>query len=246
MSTGRTRTGRDMSQLLADVGHHLPTTPAPVTPPHGGRLFRYTPARGARRPGRGWAPAAAPVATYRMTSDQAPVFWPFIAGPGLPPTGAQMGVDVLSGAGFYADPIGWVLRDDIPVTNPNVICMGKPGTGKSATAKAFCLRMSDFGYRILILGDPKDEYERLCHFFGVEPFKLGPGLPTRINPLAFGPLAHGWENRWTPRRPKPGPRSCSPAGSPWCGPWWAANASATNVCRSGRRRRSSSRPRWAS
>ena len=193
MSNPRNRTGRDMSQLLADFGHHLPTTATPDSPPKQGRLFRYTPARGARRPGRGWAPAAAPVATYRMTSDQAPVFWPFIAGPGLPPTGAQMGVDVLSGAGFYADPIGWVLRDDIPVTNPNVICMGKPGTGKSATAKAFCLRMSDFGYRILILGDPKDEYERLCHFFGVEPFKLGPGLPTRINPLAFGPLAHGWE-----------------------------------------------------
>jgi len=104
-----------------------------------------------------------------------------------------MGVDTLSGAAFYADPIGWVLDDDIPVTNPNVICMGKPGTGKSATTKAFALRMTDFGYKILILGDPKDEYERLCHFFGVTPFALGPGLPARINPLAFGPLAHGWD-----------------------------------------------------
>ena len=181
-----------MPQLLADVGHHLPTTataPAPVRP---ARLFRHTPARGERRPGRGWAPASAPVSAYRMTSDQAPVFWPFIAGPGLPPTGAQMGVDVLSGSAFYADPVGWVLREDIPVTNPNVICLGKPGTGKSATTKAFCLRMTDFGYRILILGDPKDEYERLCHFFGVQPFTLGPGMTARINPLGLGPLGHGW------------------------------------------------------
>src|SRR5690606_34381267 len=127
--------------------------------PREGRLFRHAPKRGPRKPGRGWTPASAPVAPYRMTSDQAGAFWPFIAGPGLPPTGAQLGIDALSGAAFHVDPVGWVLRDDIPVTNANVICMGKPGTGKSATTKAFALRMSDFGYKILILGDPKDEYE---------------------------------------------------------------------------------------
>jgi hypothetical protein len=46
-----------------------------------------------------------------MTSDQAPVLWPFISTPGLPPTGAQMGIDMLSGGSFYADPLGWVLND---------------------------------------------------------------------------------------------------------------------------------------
>ncbi|WP_295703050.1 ATP-binding protein [Lapillicoccus sp.] len=189
---GAHRTGRDVSQLLADFGHQLPTAAASPVTSKEARLFRHVPARGVRRPGRGWAPASAPVASYRMTSDQAPVFWPFIAGPGLPPTGAQMGVDVLSGSAFYVDPVGWVLRDDIPVTNANVICLGKPGTGKSATTKAFCLRMTDFGYRILILGDPKDEYERLCHFFGVQPFALGPGMSARINPLGLGPLGQGW------------------------------------------------------
>ncbi len=185
-------TGRDMARLLADFGHDLPRTQTP--PPQGRepRLFRHVPARGVRRPGRGWVPASAPVVAYRMASDQAAAFWPFIAGPGLPPTGAQMGVDILSGTAFYADPVGWVLRDDIPVTNANVICMGKPGTGKSATAKAFCLRMTDFGYRVLILGDPKDEYEQLCRFFGVTPFTLGPGMPARINPLGLGPLGQGW------------------------------------------------------
>jgi hypothetical protein len=128
-----------------------------------------------------------------MPSDQAGALWPFIAGPGLPPTGAQIGADTMSGTAFYADPIGWVLRDDIPVTNANVITMGKPGTGKSATTKAFILRMTDFGYRVLILGDPKDEYEPLCRFFGVEPIAVGPGMTARINPLAFGPLGDGWE-----------------------------------------------------
>lgn len=89
--------------------------------------------------------------------------------PGLPPTGAQMGIDQLSGGSFYADPLGWVLDDQIPVTNPNVMVFGKPGRGKSGTTKAFLLRMMDFGYRALILGDPKDEYEALCHALGVEP-----------------------------------------------------------------------------
>jgi hypothetical protein len=191
------RTGRDLSRLLADVGHQLPTTAPPAPPAKPPRLFRHVPRRGAPGPGRGWAPATAPVAAYRMTSDQAGVFWPFIAGPGLPPTGAQMGVDVLSGSAFYADPIGWVLNDAIPVTNANVICMGKPGTGKSATTKAFCLRMTDVGYRILVLGDPKDEYEPLARFFGVQPIALGPGLPARINPLALGPLADGWDSLTT-------------------------------------------------
>ncbi len=127
-----------------------------------------------------------------MTSDQAPVFWPFIAAPGLPPTGAQMGIDQLSGGAFYFDPLGWVLDEEIPVTNPNVFAFGKPGRGKSATVKAFLLRMMDFGYRALILGDTKDEYTRLCRALGVTPFEIGPGLPARINPIAFGPLGQGW------------------------------------------------------
>jgi len=128
-----------------------------------------------------------------MTSDQAPVYWPFIATPGLAPTGAQLGIDLLSGGSFYADPLGWVLDDSVPVTNPNLFVFGKPGRGKSATVKALLLRLLDFGYRALILGDPKDEYEQLCRALGVEPFRIGPGLPARINPLALGPLGDGWD-----------------------------------------------------
>lgn len=177
---------------MDDFGTPLPGAPLPPPPHRRERLFRHVPARGARRHGAGWSPNRAPVAQYTMTSDQLPVLWPFIAGPALPPTGAQMGFDEQSGASFFADPLGWVLDDRIAVTNPNIVCMGAPGTGKSATTKAFCLRMTDFGYRILVLGDRKDEYEPLCRFFGVEPFALGPGMPWRINPLSFGPLAHGW------------------------------------------------------
>jgi hypothetical protein len=188
------RAGRDMARLLADFGHDLPTVPQLAPAIKEPRLFRHAARSGARRPGRGWSPAKAPVSTWRMTSDQAPVLRPFISPPGLPPTGAQMGIDQLSGGSFYADPLGWVLRDDVPVTNPNIFAFGKPGRGKSATVKAFILRMMDFGYRTLIVGDPKDEYEKLCQALGVEPFAIGHGLSTRINPLAFGPLRAGWEN----------------------------------------------------
>ncbi len=184
--------GRNLPTLLADFGHDLPRTAAPQTTGPRERLFQAVPERGRFARDRGWSPARAPISSWRMTSEQTPVLWPFIAGPGLPPTGAQIGIDQLSGTPFYADPLGWVLRDDIPVTNPNVFVFGKPGRGKSATTKAFLLRMLDFGYRVLILGDPKDEYEPLCQALGVEPFTIGPGHWARINPLDFGPLGHDW------------------------------------------------------
>jgi len=184
--------GRDVNRLLRDFGHELPSVPKLQTPAKDPRLFRHASMRGEFKPDRGWSPAKAPVSAWRMTSDQAPALWPFISTPGLPPTGAQMGVDHLSGGAFYLDPMGWVLDDKIPVTNPNIFSFGKPGRGKSATTKAFCLRMMDFGYRTLILGDPKDEYEALCRAFGVEPFVIGHGMGARINPLAIGPLGQGW------------------------------------------------------
>ncbi|MBS2936972.1 ATP-binding protein [Nocardioides sp. J2M5] len=185
--------GRDMAALLSDFGHDLPTIPPLAPEAKEPRIFKYAPRRGAARRGRGWAPATAPAQAWRMTSDQAPVFWPFVSAPALPPTGAQMGVDQLSGGSFYCDPFGWVLRDDVSATNPNIFQFAKPGTGKSGTTKAFCTRMMPFGYRTLVLGDPKDEYESLCRALGVEPFVIAPGFWARINPLAMGPLGHDWE-----------------------------------------------------
>ena len=187
------KSGRDMAALLSDFGHDLPTIPPLAPEAKEPRIFKYAPRRGAARRGRGWAPATAPAQAWRMTSDQAPVFWPFVSAPALPPTGAQMGVDQLSGGSFYCDPFGWVLRDDVSATNPNIFQFAKPGTGKSGTTKAFCTRMMPFGYRTLVLGDPKDEYESLCRALGVEPFVIAPGFWARINPLAMGPLGHDWE-----------------------------------------------------
>jgi hypothetical protein len=186
--------GRGVDRLLADFGHHLPTAPVRPAAEREARLFVSAPSRGARQRNRGWSPAWVPASVWRMTADQAPVLWPLVASPALPPRGAQMGIDYFSRASFFADPNGWVLDPAIPVSNPNLFTFGKPGMGKSATVKAFCLRMMGFGYRVLVLGDPKDEYEPLCQALGVEPIAIGQGLPARINPLAFGPLGRGWDH----------------------------------------------------
>jgi hypothetical protein len=103
-----------------------------------------------------------------------------------------MGFNVLSGGSFYCDPMGWVNDNSIGVTNPNLFIFGKPGRGKSALVKAFMLRMVRFGYRSLVLGDVKDEYEDISRALGVEPYRIGPGLPGRINPLDIGPLGQDW------------------------------------------------------
>jgi len=185
--------GRGVAQLVADFGHQLPPLePAPIRAKDADPFTVMVGRHG--RPGRacGWAPVPAPVAAYRMTSEQVGGAWPLIAGDGLPSTGAQMGIDFLSGGAFHVDPIGWTLQGVAGVTNPNMMFFGEPGRGKSGTVKMFSLRMMAYNYRTLILGDVKDEYEPLCRALGAEPHAVGHGLPARVNPLDFGPLGSDW------------------------------------------------------
>lgn len=187
------RNGRGLAQLVADFGHQLP--PLASAPVRAKTADPFTVMVGKHgRTGRssGWAPVPAPLQVYRMTSEQAGGVWPLIAGDGLPPTGAQLGIDFLSGGAFHVDPIGWTLSSIAGVTNPNMMFFGAPGRGKSGTVKMFCLRMMAYAYRTLILGDVKDEYEPLCRALGVQPHAVGHGLPARINPLDFGPLGNDW------------------------------------------------------
>lgn len=193
--SGRAGGGRDMAALLHDFGHDLPTRPSQAPAAHKENLWPGLPyPRGHRGRGRGWAPSRLPLRQYRMTTDQAPVLWPLLTGPALPPYGALMGIDQVTGAAFYASPRDWVTDDSVPVSNTNVIVSGAPGRGKSGCTKAFLSRMIRFGYSAFINGDVKDEYEKLCHFYGVDPVVLGPGLPGRINPLEWGPLGADWDH----------------------------------------------------
>ena len=183
---------RTIEDLLADFGTTMPRKAAPVAEPPAEKLFPGSvKPNGVRRMGHGWAATMPPLAGYQMTSEETPVLWPLISGDGLPPWGAEMGYDVLSGGKFYCDPMGWVLDDSIPVTNPNIFIFGKPGRGKSATVKAFMLRMIRYGYRSLVLGDVKDEYEDLARFLGVDPFRIGPGLGGPDQPAGPRPARRG-------------------------------------------------------
>ncbi len=191
----RSDVGRGVAQLVADFGHTLPPLASAPAPAKDSDPFTVMVGKHGRS-GRatGWSPVPSPLAAYRMTSEQVGGVWPLIAGDGLPSTGAQMGIDFLSGGAFHLDPIGWTLSGIAGVTNPNMMFFGAPGRGKSGTVKMFCLRMMAYSYRTLILGDVKDEYEPLCRALGVEPHAVGPGMFARINPLDYGPLGNDWSN----------------------------------------------------
>jgi type IV secretory pathway VirB4 component len=112
--------------------------------------------------------------------------YPWLYGASLPPVGAYIGVDTLSGGAFSCHPLEWLHRGLI--TNPNMVVTGIPGAGKSATIKAIGHRLMAYGVRMFIPGDLKNEYANLARALGVAPVELGPGLPARLNPLDAGPL----------------------------------------------------------
>ena len=192
-----------------------PRCPRGRAPTRGrGPFTQLVPRRGPRGRGRGRAAAPAPLSVWRMTSEQTPVVWPLIASSGLPPTGAQMGIDLLSGGAFYCDPIGWVTDDDIPVTNPNVVVFGKPGRGKSATVKAFALRM--LGLRLPHAdprATPRTSTSRCAGRWAWSRSSSATACPpgsTRWPSARSGTAGTGSP----PPRPAAARRSCSPAG--WC------------------------------
>lgn len=88
------------------------------------------------------------------------------------------------------------LSADEQVTEPHVLLLGQPGTGKSAWAKcivARLLRSGAGGPRHVGIVDPKGEYGALAEAVGLGHVRLYPGGPHRLNPLDAGPSACvGW------------------------------------------------------
>ncbi|WP_045700734.1 VirB4 family type IV secretion system protein [Streptomyces rubellomurinus] len=166
--------------------------PVPVQPKSASRKAPkvrrepVAPRRGYARPFAGRAPRMPEVPVYRGSTGQVQGLYPWLYGASMPPAGAYIGVDCLSGGAFSCHPIEWLHRGLI--TNPNLLITGVPGTGKSATIKSLVTRLAAYGVRSFILGDIKNEYASLARAFGVEPVELGPGLRNRLNPLDSGPL----------------------------------------------------------
>jgi hypothetical protein len=144
------------------------------------------PRRGYAKPFNGRAPRIPNLPAFRSSTGQVQGLYPWLYGKSLPPVGAYLGVDCLTGGAFSCHPIEWLHRGLI--TNPNLFITGVPGSGKSATIKGLALRLLTYGVKTFVLGDIKNEYAKVARALGVEPVELGPGLPTRLNPLDSGPL----------------------------------------------------------
>jgi hypothetical protein len=118
--------------------------------------------------------------------------YPFLAEAGLGSRGLLVGTDLHSGAAFVYEP--WQLYAAGRLTNPNVVLAGVLGSGKSALAKALVTRASAFGVRGYVPADPKGEWTAVAAAVGGSTIGLGPGLPTRLNPLDAGTRPAGLDD----------------------------------------------------
>lgn len=136
------------------------------------------------------------VPRHRATTAHLGALYPFQAEAGLGPRGILLGTDSIAGdAAFCYDP--FELYTSKALTNPNVVVVGQPGSGKSAALKCFlhrclgALRSPGGLPRWGAIVDPKGEYQPLAEVLGLEVVRLYPGGPARLNPLDAGP-AGAW------------------------------------------------------
>ena len=98
--------------------------------------------------------------------------------------GMFVGHDTAAGQRFCFDP--WCLYQQQTVSNTNIAIIGNIGWGKTNTAMALALRGIATGYRVIVPGDPKNDWTRLAEALGGQAIRLGPGRPERLNPLDLG------------------------------------------------------------
>lgn len=168
--------------------HQLVVAPPPAPPRQAVEKLRTPPSkRGWPQPHAGWAPNPVRPVVWRASSRQLAGIYPFLHPTGVPAVGAPIGRNVLTRQTFCCHPTAWVTPYGI-TNNPNFLVSGIPGSGKSAIQKALAFRLASFGFRTLVAGDTKGEYNRLVESVGGRPLQLGPGMDGRINPLDAGPL----------------------------------------------------------
>ena len=143
------------------------------------------------------------VPAHRATTRNLQAIYPFVVDSTLSSRGVYVGRQAGSDASFVFDP--WELYADNVITNPNILLAGLIGRGKSALAKSLALRMTAFGVRVYVPGDPKGEWGEVARALGTEPIVLGRGLPARVNPLDPGPKPPGmpdddWQREVLARR----------------------------------------------
>ncbi|MGO9901636.1 MAG: ATP-binding protein [Solirubrobacteraceae bacterium] len=150
----------------------------------------YLPAMGEKGPEAGRPLFKLKVPAHHATSEVLAVAYPFLAEAGLGSDGTLMGHDSWSGAAFCFDL--WNLYQRLVVTNTNLLLAGVIGRGKSCLAKSLATRSIAFGRKVYVPGDPKGEWSPVSRAVGGGTIALGPGMPTRINPLDEGPRPDWW------------------------------------------------------
>ncbi|MCW2855545.1 MAG: ATP-binding protein [Marmoricola sp.] len=140
---------------------------------------------------------------HRATTRNLQAAYPFIVDSALGSHGVYVGRQAGSDASFVFDP--WELYAQNVITNPNILLAGVIGRGKSALAKSVALRMTAFGVRVYVPGDPKGEWGEVARALGTEPIVLGRGLSARVNPLDPGERPQGlssdeWQREVLARR----------------------------------------------
>ena len=168
-----------------DIPHRtLPTGPAPEpTPPAENR--QVPPALGWKKANTGRVSYVHAGTVIQGTTVQLCGLFPFTQGSGSPTVGVPMGRHMLSGEDVAMHPIEWVNIG--LTTNPGIMVLGSPGTGKTTAIKRLCTGLTAFNVEPLVLGDVKGEYTALFEALGGQVITAGRGR-NRINPLDSGPL----------------------------------------------------------
>jgi hypothetical protein len=134
------------------------------------------------------------VPRHRATTAHLCAIYPFQAEPGFGARGVYLGTDYVAGEGAFCYDCFQLYTDKV-VTNPNMIIIGEPGSGKSSFVKCLlyrsvgAMRSPNKGPRWCAIADPKGEYKLLARALGLAHVRLYPGGSDRLNPLDAGPGA---------------------------------------------------------
>lgn len=121
---------------------------------------------------------------WRGTSVQVCGLWPFSVGAGTPMIGVPMGNHLSTMGAVCCDPLSWFQRGHL-INNPSAFLLGRPGLGKSSTARRWVLGLAARGVHSMILGDLKPDYVDVVSALGGQVISVGPGRGG-LNPLDTG------------------------------------------------------------
>ncbi|MCZ9635042.1 hypothetical protein [Rhodococcus sp. BH5] len=138
-------------------------------------------------PGGGLAANVLSGVEWQGVTTQVCGLFPFAAPSGVHVRGVPVGTHQHTGEPVGLDPAQW-LADKL-VSNTAIWCQGQPGIGKSTIIKRLMIGLMSFGFRAIVQGDLKDEYEDIVLMCAGEDAvaRVGRGLGV-LNPLDTSPL----------------------------------------------------------